>query len=144
MTGEAGYPSALEGWGLIRLQNGLFLPASARRTRVWDTRHAQGLNTGDVHEFHLDVATSTQPLRVTLVWADAPGAANSATPVVNNLDLEVVSPGGAQTFLGNDFSGGVSTTGGAADDTNNVEMVLVNAPAAGAWRLDRSRPRYRG
>jgi hypothetical protein len=135
MTGQAGYPSNLEGWGLIRLENALFFAGGARRIRVWDTRNTHGLNTNDVQEFHLDVAGAGQPLRITLVWTDPPGAANSATPVVNNLDLEVVSPGGAQTFLGNDFTGGVSTTGGAADAINNVEMVLVNAPAAGDWTI---------
>ena len=137
MTGQAGYPSLLEGWGLIRLENSLFFDGvgAARRSRVWDARHVDGLTTGDVHEFHLDVVNNVEPLRVTLVWTDAPGSANSATPVVNDLDLEVVSPGGAQTFLGNDFANGVSTTGGAADDLNNVEMVLVNTPAIGDWTI---------
>ena len=52
MTGEAGYPSdCSKGWGLIRLENALFFAGSARGARrVWDTRHADGLDTGDVHE----------------------------------------------------------------------------------------------
>ena len=133
MTNQAGYPSDLEGWGIIRLQNVLPFPNSARATRVWDTRHVDGLGTGDVHEHHLDVMPGAQPLRVTLVWSDAPGAANSSTPQVNDLNLEVVAPGGATTFLGNDFANGASTTGGAADSVNNVEMVLVNSPAPGDW-----------
>jgi hypothetical protein len=135
MTGEPGYPGDREGWGIIRLQNALSFPGSARLTRVWDSRHAHGLTTGDVHEHHLDVAAGTQPLRVTLVWSDAPADASSAAPVVNNLDLEVVDPTGATTFFGNDFANGVSTTGGAADALNNVEMVLVNNPAAGDWTI---------
>ncbi len=135
MTGEAGYPSNLEGWGIIRLENALPFPGSARLTRVWDTRHADGLSTGEVREHHFDVASGTQPLRVTLVWSDAPGDANNATPVVNDLNLEVVAPGGAVTFLGNDFANGVSTTGGAADTLNNIEMVLVNNPAPGDWTI---------
>ncbi|HEX9277466.1 MAG TPA: S8 family serine peptidase [Casimicrobiaceae bacterium] len=135
MTGIAGYPSDLEGWGLIRLENALWFPGSARRTQIVDTRNADGLNTGDIREHHIDVASGTQELRVTLAWSDAPGAASSATPVVNDLDLEVVSPGGAQTFLGNVFAGGVSVTGGAADALNNVEMVVVNNPAVGDWTV---------
>jgi subtilase family protein len=135
MTNVAGYPSDTEGWGLIRLENVLCFAGAPRRLRVWDTRHADGLGTGDVREHHLDVNSAAQPLRITLVWTDAPGSAGSATPVVNNLDLEVVAPGGTQTFLGNDFAGGVSTTGGAADTLNNVEMVVVNAPAAGDWTI---------
>ena len=133
MTNQAGYPSDLEGWGIILLQNALPFPGSARATWVWDTRHVDGLGTGDVHEHHLDVMPGAQPLRVTLVWSDAPGAANSSTPQVNDLNLEVVAPGGATTFLGNDFANGASTTGGAADSVNNVEMVLVNSPAPGDW-----------
>jgi hypothetical protein len=135
MTNEAGYPSDREGWGMIRLQNVLPFPGSAPTTRVWDTRHAAGIGTGEVREHHLDVVPGTQPLRVTLVWSDAPGDASSATPVVNDLNLEVVAPGGATTFLGNDFLNGASTTGGGADALNNVEMVLVNTPAPGDWIL---------
>jgi M6 family metalloprotease-like protein len=135
MTGPAGYPSNQEGWGLIRLNNTLFFPGSARNLRVWDTHNSDGLNTGDSRTQNINVATNAEPLRVTLVWSDAPGAAGAAAPVVNDLDLVVTSPDGTQTFLGNQFAAGVSTTGGAADALNNVEMVLVNNPAPGAWTI---------
>lgn len=135
MTGIAGYPSNQEGWGLIQLNNALFFPSAARNLRVWDTRNADGLFTGETRVHHFDVATNTQPLKIALVWTDPPGAANAANPVVNNLDLEVISPNGTQTFRGNVFSGGVSVTGGTADTLNNVEMVLVNAPAPGDWTV---------
>jgi M6 family metalloprotease-like protein len=135
MTGIAGYPGDQEGWGLIRLQDVLHVPGSPLNLRVWDTRNSDGLNTGDTRIHHVDVASNAQRLKVTLVWSDPPGATNAATPVVNNLDLQVVSPDGTQTFLGNAFSGGVSTTGGTADALNNVEMVLVNTPAPGEWTI---------
>lgn len=135
MTGIAGYPNDQEGWGLIRLENALPFAAGARRTRVWDTRNNDGVNTGDALEHHVDVASAALPLKVTLVWTDPPGAANSATPVVNDLDLEVVSPSGFQTFRGNAFAGGTSTTGGIADSVNNVEVVLVDNPTPGDWLI---------
>jgi hypothetical protein len=135
MTLEPGYPSNREGWGLVRLENALPFPGSVRTTRVWDTRHAVGIGTGDVREHHLDVVAGTQPLRVTLVWSDAPGDASSATPVINDLNLEVVAPGGFTTFVGNDFVNGSSANGGVADARNNVEMVLVNNPPPGEWIL---------
>jgi hypothetical protein len=72
---------------------------------------------------------------VVLAWTDAPGVVNAATVAVNNLDLEVVSPDGTQTFRGNVFSGGVSVTGGSADVTDNVEVVVVNNPAPGDWTV---------
>jgi hypothetical protein len=136
MTGIAGYPSAQEGWGLVQLSRSLFFPGSANNLRVWDTRNADGLFTGDVVEHPVVVATNTQPLKVVLVWTDPPGAAGSATPVVNNLDLEVVSPDGTQTFRGNVFgAAGFSSTGGTADTVNNVEVVLVNTPTPGRWTV---------
>lgn len=138
MTGLAGYPGTAatgEGWGRLLLENALYFQGDARNQMVWDTRHADGLTTGVTREHHVDVASNAQPLKVTLVWTEPPGAANSATPVVNDLNLEVVSPNGAQTFRGNVFAGGVSSTGGSSDDLNNVEMVLVNAPAAGDWTI---------
>lgn len=138
MTGPAGYPGTAatgEGWGRLLLENALFFQGDARNLMVLDTRHADGLTTGVTREYHIDVASNAQPLKVTLVWTEPPGAASSATPVVNNLDLEVVSPNAAQTFRGNVFTNGVSDTGGAADALNNVEMVLVNAPAAGDWTV---------
>ena len=136
MTGIAGYPSNQEGWGLIQLNNTLFFPGSANNLRVWDTRNAHGLLTGDVVEHPVDVSSSTQPLKVVLVWTDPPGASGSATPVVNDLDLEVVSPDGTQTFRGNVFgNAGFSATGGSADTVNNVEVVLVNNPAVGQWTV---------
>lgn len=134
MTGVAGYPSNNEGWGLARLNNTLFFPGSARELRAWDIRHADGLATGEFRAFAVDVASSTQPLKVTLVWTEPPGAANAVNPVVNNLNLTVIAPDGT-TFLGNVFAGGQSTTGGTADALNNVEQFLINAPAVGNWTI---------
>ena len=135
MTGVAGYPSNMEGWGLVRLDDVLHFSGDARNLRVWDVRNADGLTTGDTREHHVDVASNTQALRVVLVWTEPPSTDGADEPVVNDLDLEVVSPDGTQTFRGNVFAAGFSTTGGAADGLNNVEVVLVNAPAPGDWTI---------
>ena len=135
MTGIPGYPGNQEGWGLIRLDNVLFFPGSPLNLRVWDMRNFAGLCTGESREHHIEVATNSQRLKVTLVWTDPPGSSGSGSPVINNLDLEVVSPDGSQTFFGNDFAAGFSTSGGAADALNNVEQVQVNLPAIGDWTI---------
>lgn len=135
MTGHAGYPGNTEGWGLVRLDDVLFFPGDIRSLRAWDRRHAAGgLATGEFEAFAIDVATSAEPLKVTLVWADPPGAAGAAVPMVNDLDLTVIAPDGT-TFRGNVFAGGVSVPGGAPDQLNNVERVVVPAPAIGTWTL---------
>ncbi|MCU1347520.1 MAG: peptidase and subtilisin kexin sedolisin [Acidobacteria bacterium] len=136
MTGMPGYPGTMEGWGLVQLDNVLTLPGSARRSRVWDTPNGSGFLGGDPARSHIvNVATNGQPLRVTLVWSDPPANAGAANSQINDLNLTVTSPGGAQTFLGNVFAAGVSTPGGLPDNTNNVEMVVVNTPAPGNWTI---------
>lgn len=134
MTGPPGYPSNNEGWGLVRLNNTLFFPGAPRRLRAWDVRNAAGLATGEFQAFTIDVAASTQPLRVTLAWSDPPGTAGAANPIVNNLNLTVTAPD-ATTFRGNVFAGGQSTPGGVPDALNNVEQVLINNPAIGTWTI---------
>jgi hypothetical protein len=134
MTGVAGYPSNNEGWGLVRLNNSLFFTGAPRRLSAWDVRHADGLATAEFQAFTVNVAASTEPLKVTLAWSDAPGTAGAANPVVNNLDLTVTAPD-ATTFRGNVFAAGQSTTGGVADVLNNVEQVLINTPAIGNWTI---------
>jgi hypothetical protein len=61
--------------------------------------------------------------------------ARRANPaLVNNLDLTVVTPGG-ETYKGNVYSGGQSTTGGSADFRNVEECVRCTSPAVGDWTI---------
>ena len=130
-----GYPNNQEGWGLIRLDNVLFFPGSALHLRAWDTRHVAGVTTGEIRIHHVYIESKIQRLKIVLVWTDPPPRVFSATLIINNLDLEVISPDGSQTFKGNAFSGGVSVPGGIADAINNVEMVLINNPMVGEWTI---------
>jgi hypothetical protein len=79
-----------------------------------------------------------QPMRLMLVWTDAPGhGLGGNTPAwVNNLDLRVTANGG--TFLGNVFGGdGYSAAGGSADLRNNTEGVfLLPAQHGGSATVD--------
>jgi M6 family metalloprotease-like protein len=141
MTGIAGYPGSTagpgltnqEGWGLILLDNTLYFPGDAENLFVWDVRNADGLMTGESNNYSVHVTTNTVPLKITLVWADPPASSGSAAPIVNDLDLSVISPDGVTTFLGNVFAAGQSTVGGTSDTLNNVEMVLVNTPQIGEY-----------
>ena len=89
-------------------------------------------STGQTFQVTGSVATTSQPFRVTLAWTDAPGPTTGA-PYVNNLDLEVTING--QTYRGNVFSGGNSTTGGAADPRNNLESVFLPAGTSGSFTV---------
>jgi hypothetical protein len=98
--------------------------------------------------YTLKGVTAGQPLKVTLVWTDYPGVPDSppasqpsisdpaswnAPVLVNDLDLTVKGP--ADTYLGNVFTDGASSTGGTADRRNNVEQVLIAAPGPGDYTI---------
>lgn len=139
MTGITGYPGNQEGWGLVRLNNVLFLPGNARNLQVWDVLNSSGITTGESANYNLEVSTNGQPLKITLVWTDPPALSGAATPLINNLDLVVTGPdgaGGTITYTGNDFTNSQSTVNGTTtDQVNNVEMVLVNTPQPGNYTI---------
>jgi len=134
MTGISGYPSNLEGWGRVLLDEALHFSGETRTMFVADVWNGQGLSTGQSTDYTITVTDSAEKLKVTLVWTDPPAAAGSGSPSINNLDLVVIDPS-STTYLGNVFSGGVSVPGGSADTLNNVEQVHVASPALGTWTL---------
>jgi len=137
ITGEAGYPGNREGWGRVNGDAALYFEGDARRLIVKDVRNSDddALDQGDEEHVDLRVTSPDMPLRVTLVFTDQPGAANTAYPVVNDLDLEVVHYPTGEAYLGNVFAGEVSVQGGSADPINNIEQVLIPTPAPGRWRV---------
>ncbi|MEM8859807.1 MAG: S8 family serine peptidase, partial [Chloroflexota bacterium] len=118
-------PNVHEGWGRINLANA----TDGSHQYVENTA---GLSTGNSSSQQVTVAAGT-PLKITLVWSDAPSTANAGTNLVNDLDLVVSGPSG--TFVGNNFSGGWTQPGGSADRINNVENVYIQAPAAGTYTI---------
>jgi len=134
MTGISGFPSNREGWGRVLGDNAIAFPDDARKLVFTDVNRAVGFTTGQFVESAVNIASSGEPLKVTLVWTEPPAAAGASFAAINNLDLTVTSPTG-QVYKGNVFSGGQSAIGGVYDDRNNVEQVVVNNPAIGAWSV---------
>ncbi len=78
----------------------------------------------------------SKPLRIMLVWTDAPGhGLGGSTPAWNNnLDLTVES--GPNTYRGNVFDvAGWSQSGGSADSKNNTEGVFIGPTAPGSYTI---------
>jgi hypothetical protein len=134
MTGIAGFPSLQEGWGRVLADNALYFAGDARRMIVRDVRNIDGLMTGEIVPLGVQVASAGEPLKVTLAWTEPPATLGADIAQVNNLDLEVIDPAGV-VYRGNVFIASQSAAGGNADDRNNVEQVLVNAPVAGVWSV---------
>jgi len=135
MSGVAGYPSNAEGWGRVQIASSLTLPAQARRVVVRDQANTTStLDTGETVEMFIAVRESSEVLRATLAFADAPAAVNAAVAPVNNLDLQLISPGGI-VYRGNVFASGVTVPGGIADAINSVEQIKIPNPVPGRWRV---------
>jgi hypothetical protein len=121
-------PNSVAGWGRADLG---FIAAPAPYA-VWTDDHRSGLITGQVVTYThtpgrpLEVLTTTQPLRVMLVWTDYPAELSASVQLVNDLDLSVIGPGGA-IYHGNGATGG--------DHLNNVEGVVIENPPIGQYRV---------
>lgn len=120
-------PSNSQGWGGMDLS--VAFDAVARQAVDQTVTFGE---TGEEVSYFLEVADSGRPIRITLAWSDAPGSTTGAS-YVNDLDLRVIA--GGQTYLGNVFSGPFSTTGGSADQRNNVEQVILPAGTTGQMQI---------
>ena len=128
-------PSREQGWGLIQLDTALAFSGDDLRIVVDD--HRQGFASPDDEPQRMRVAvTGSGPLKVVLVWTDAPSSSLATTNLLNDLDLTVTGPGGV--FPGNSFVAGVSVSGGQADRLNNVEVVYLPNAAKGVWTIETS------
>ena len=118
-------PNSHEGWGIIDL-------AAATDGNIQFVDDTTGINTGNSDQYQYSVQAGGS-FKVSLVWSDYPSTEAASSNLVNNLNLTVSGPNG--TYNGNVFSGGWSTTGGSADNTNNVENVYVQNAQAGTWTV---------
>ncbi len=121
MTGEnAGgtLPQERQGWGLLNLTQAF----EQTNRRLLDQTQLF-TQSGQTYEIQGALADAAQPLRVTLVWTDAPGSLIGAA-LVNDLDLEI-KIGNAVIFRGNNFAEQFSFADGQADHLNNVESIVI-------------------
>jgi subtilisin family serine protease len=125
MAGPPPVPNAIEGWGRVHLPGSLGLGLE----RVTVDQSERFDEPGEVYERSYSVPASGEPIRVTLAWTDAPGAAGAIPALVNDLDLEVIA--GGQLYRGNVYAAGQSTTGGTADRLDNLENVFLPAGVGG-------------
>jgi hypothetical protein len=126
----ANIPNNNQGWGRVSLENiVLQAPQSDRGPKIFsDQRHAFTA-AGQEHTIRVAPVATTRPMRITLVWTDAPGAANANPALVNDLDLEVTELATGNIYKGNVLVNGFSNTGGSFDNRNNIECVYIQNPS---------------
>ena len=125
-------PNNDEGWGRVNLRNTL-APNAGRG--IWVDDRSVVSSSGSVKAYSFNITSGNVAFKASLVWSDERGSrfANGAQ-LVNDLNLEVEAPDGT-IYRGNDFFNGRSTTGGAWDDLNNVEVVLIDQAQSGIWTV---------
>jgi hypothetical protein len=123
ISGAPPIPNVHEGWGRV---NATEIISSSVGTIHRDQLDVFD-NTGENWTMTASIIDPSKPLKVTVSWADAPGAVSANPALVNDLDLTVEV--GGSTYLGNVFSSGWSVTGGTADTRNNLENVYVQNPS---------------
>jgi subtilisin family serine protease len=118
-------PDILQGFGRMFLQN--VLPLSGITPTNFDLFVDEtSIDSSGRVTYSVTVTGDEAPLKATLVWMDPPASAISGKQLVNDLDLKIVFPGGSSTEYGNGFAG---------DEFNNVEQVLIQAPASGTYSV---------
>ncbi len=121
-------PNMDEGWGRVDLTE---LIGSDRTFDFTDQTNP--LPNGQTFEKRLVLAGGDLPLKVTLAYTDVPGFPPAIPALVNDLDLEVISPSGL-VYRGNQFLEGESVPNtGSSDSINNVEGVHIALPEAGEY-----------
>ena len=127
---------AHQGWGMADIQNlyetaedhGWGLPILIDESAI--------ITPLDTHSYSLD-SNGTEPLKVTLVYADPPGTPAAAIDRINDLTLRVVSPSGTVYWGNNGLgTGNWSTSGGSPNTIDTVENVFVQNPQAGTWTIE--------
>ncbi|MBS1653362.1 MAG: S8 family serine peptidase [Bacteroidetes bacterium] len=95
--------------------------------------------TGNTNSFNITVPANTAQLKVMLYWHDPAAAVMASQTLVNDLDLEVVTPS-ASTVLPLVLDtipsnvNNVAVTG--ADHINNMEQVVISNPSAGSYTVN--------
>lgn len=119
------------GYGKLSADSLLYFAGDIRKLLLVD--QTAGLGNTQFIEYQINVVDNTMPLEVSLCWTDYPGNPAAAVQLVNDLNLTVTN--GANTYRGNNYSGGFSITGGTFDNRNVEEGVRVSAPALGIWTV---------
>ncbi|HET7624542.1 MAG TPA: S8 family serine peptidase, partial [Verrucomicrobiae bacterium] len=126
--GTAAAPNNDEGWGRADLSQ---IIGSPRHYEFLD--QSVLLTNDETFETNVLVASSDEPLKITLAYTDVPGFPAVIPALVNDLDLEVIAPDG-KIYHGNQFENGESVPGAAAfDNINNVEAVHLAEPIPGEY-----------
>lgn len=126
-------PDYSSGWGQINAKNAVEM---LEQEHYWQS----SLMHNQQQALAINVPEGTQRLKVSLVWHDAPGSVLAARDLVNDLDLELITPTGSVQLpwtLASDGSIGdlLEVAQAGRDRVNNVEQVVIDRPVSGQYTV---------
>ena len=113
-------PNFVEGWGLVDIAAAL--PDGTRNIEVFDSRI---ITAGEEQIFYF-IPDGKIPLKAVLAYTDAPSLVAAKKNLVNDLDIEIISPSGKKFFPNNLTS---------PDKLNNVEKAIIQNPESGIYTI---------
>ncbi len=122
------FPNNDQGYGRSMLDRVMHFEGDDRNLIAYDSwNEGVSLSTGESWSFSFDVEDPDQELEVTLAWSDYPGESGASPAIVNDLDLELSTPGGTR-YVGNSFTG--YNPGYSQPDPSSNPW---NGPRSGEW-----------
>ncbi|MFE1625367.1 S8 family serine peptidase [Brevibacillus reuszeri] len=120
---DLGEDMRLQGFGRVNL-------LQAIETDYVDEK--KGLRTKEKRTYSVKVTDTTMPFVITLAWTDYPASLVANRALVNDLNLQVITPDGEKRN-GNDFF--EAPYDDEVDNLNNVEQVWIGKPEAGIYHV---------
>ncbi len=120
-----------QGWGRPNVQI-----AKQRAANSFVVNEGTPLTLNQSATYAVTVPAGETELKITMVYPDPPGTTSATRHRINDLNLQVTSPGGT-IYHGNNglAAGNYSTSGGTPNTVDTVENVFVQNPSAGTWTV---------
>ncbi|MFH1073177.1 MAG: S8 family serine peptidase [Nanoarchaeota archaeon] len=129
--GTGPIPNNDEGWGRVNLTHSIMPSDLVGAVDFYDSFNRFSFSANGERKNFTFRFSSERPIAATLVWYDLPAAAatGGGVALINDLDMEMISPSGTWykggNFAGN-FVGGITQSGIAGKDSRNtVEKIIV-------------------
>jgi len=141
-AGNSG-PDYTYGWGVVDGARAATFITDARGANPTQNRLLENIFTG-TEQTRTIMSDGVTPIKATIVWTDPAGAAQNAATVddttralVNDLDLTITNSANTifRPWTLNPASPGTNAVQNARNSLDNVEQVLIAAPAAGTYTV---------
>ncbi|MGD0496464.1 MAG: S8 family serine peptidase, partial [Candidatus Bathyarchaeia archaeon] len=116
-TGQTNYPL---GWGKLDAYDAIYWTPSESVAQYAEGEVGKWPYPSE-QTFSVNVPSASKTFKVTMTYSDKPGSINANPALVNDLDLEMVSPSGNHFY--------------SSSAVNNVEQIIVASPETGSWTI---------